>query len=469
MMKSLIQFVVLIVMNNFNDCFMRIISDRETCHDVASTARCLMVHRNMNLNYKKDEIINEKFKNTSLTIHIETDFANFISGNLIMTRMHLTNQLRDQLFTEINGLTIEKGSVLVKFNVNGEFNISNGNQNKTFSITNIRGKKYFIKEISPEITNRFSFDNQIINFQSTESENISESENDLSEHKIQEEDHEDDDEDEDKSDDEKEENMEKKLQEKNEDTTEGNSVRQTDEPNQKNNYEESSPLINEQNLTTINSLFPSTEQTIEIQTTIETQTTETQTHKESPEEDGFDLIVVLEGNYEASVSKEKEKFIEHIKPQLAEMMRIPLNCFKNFKVENGSIVVCFTIIPSNDPNFIINEEGIENAKKELNRKAKEDEVVLTDLAENSLKIISVNFIKESEYPKINKRIPDTKKVPNISFEYIIIGLSVGAVVAMIVMVVITAYCVRAYMYKKFQRQITPETLPKVRIKNSLTN
>lgn len=449
MMKSLIQFVVLIVINNLNDCFMRMISDRETCHDVASTARCLMVHRNMNFNYKKDEIINEKFKNTSLTIYIETDFVNFISGNLIMTRMHLTNQLRDKLLTEINELTIEKGSVLIKFNVNGEFNISDGNQNKTFSITNIRGKKYFIKEISPDISTRFSFDNQIINFQSTESENISESENDLSEHKTQE-DHEDDD-DEDKSDDEKEENMEKKLEKKNQDATEDNSVKQIDEPNQKDHYEENTPSVNEQN-TTINSLLPSTEQTIEAQTS-----------KESAEEDGFDLIVVLEGNYETSVSKEKEKFIQHIKPQLAEMMRIPLNCFKNFKVENGSIVVCFTLIPSNDPNFIINEEGIENAKKELNRKAKEDEVVLTDLAENSLKIVSVNFIKESEYPKINKRIPDTKKIPNLSVEYIIIGLSVGAVVTMIVMVVITAYCVRAYMYKKFQRQITPETLPKVRI------
>jgi hypothetical protein len=176
----------------------------------------------------------------------------------------------------------------------------------------------------------------------------------------------------------------------------------------------------------------------------------------SDEIEGIEVVLTLDGDYSSTVSIDKEKFLMHIKTQIAAILRVPVRCILKIDSSQGSIVITFTLVPSNDPDFTIGEEALFNAKKELARKVRENEAFLTDWMKTSHKIVSINDDSD-DLPQTNNK-KKNEKTSNSGLTgntYLIFGLAIGAIIIMIALIIVTACLVRAYIYRKFHRQIIP--------------
>lgn len=162
------------------------------------------------------------------------------------------------------------------------------------------------------------------------------------------------------------------------------------------------------------------------------------------------MTITIDGDYDYVVGGDKQMFLNSVKRQLGQYLRLPLSCIINMDSKPGSIVVIFDMIPSTDPNFPINVDAIKAAKAEFEQKIKLNKVVYVDLRGEPHPVLSSVDNTDNVGHK-------TENKGTYSNSYLILGLAVGAVVFMIALIIITACAVRSYMYKKYQRQIRPRS------------
>ena len=165
------------------------------------------------------------------------------------------------------------------------------------------------------------------------------------------------------------------------------------------------------------------------------------------------MTITIDGDYDTVVGGDKQTFLANVTFQLANYLRLPLSSIVNMdsKPSNGRIIVIFELMPSKELNFPIDQEALKAAKHEFEQKIRSNKVFIIDL--NGTKNPVLSSIDNND--NTENKTENNGSSNNTS--YLIMGLAVGAVVIMIVLIVITACAVRSYMYKKFLRQIRPQT------------
>jgi hypothetical protein len=391
---------------------------------------------------KTESHIKNKFRIITITIIIEADFDSFIGDNITLTKVHLINEL-SKIFniskTLITDLEIIRGSVLVKFNISKSEKIDEQELvNQNYSITDVKGRHYSVRKVLSELNVESSPPDD-----SNDDDNESKSETS---------------------------------------TKSNNSVTQSMTKPESSSAQESSSVRSEpKESTTISSQTSKQEITTESvdlkstpkpppNTTPEnsrtsaipqvpastpvpiTTTTAKSLEKTSTESNLIvSITITIDGDYDTVVGVDKQQFLNNVKKQLANYLRVPFTSIVNMDSKPGSIVVIFELIPSDDPNFIVNHEAIKAAKYEFEEKIIQNKVSIVDSAGIPHKVLSI-------YDN-NGDNSGHKSGGGLFYggSYLILGLAIGAIVITVVLIIVTACAVRSYMYRKFQRQIAPRS------------
>jgi hypothetical protein len=386
--------------------------------------------------------IKNKFGIITITIIIEADFDSFIGDNITLTKVHLIKEL-SKIFniskTLITDLEIIRGSVLVKFDVSKSEKIDEQELvNQNYSITDVKGRHYSVRKVLSELNVESSppddsnhDDNEPKSETSTKSSNsVTQSMTKLESSPAQE------------SfsvlSKPKESTTISSQTSKKEITTESMDLKSTPKP---------PPNTTPRNFRT--SAIPQASASTPVPTTT---TTAKSLEKTSTESNLIvSITITIDGDYDTVVGVDKQQFLNNVKKQLANYLRVPLISIVNMDSKPGSIVVIFELIPSDDPNFIVNHEAIKAAKYEFEQKIIQNKVSIVDSAGIPHKIISI-------YDN-NGDNSGHKSKGGLFYEgsYLILGLAIGAIVITVVLLIVTACAVRSYMYRKYQRQIAPRS------------
>jgi hypothetical protein len=387
--------------------------------------------------------IKNKFGIITITIIIEADFDSFIGDNINLTKVHLTNEL-SKIFniskTLITDLKIIRGSVLVKFNVSKSEKIDEQELvNQNYSITDVKGRHYSVRKVLSELNGESSppddsndDDNEPKSETSTKSSNsVTQSMTKLGSSSAQESSS--------VRSEPKESTTISSQNSKQEITTESMDLKSTPKP---------PPNTTPENSRTSAIPQVSTSTPVSITTTTTTKSLE----KTSTESNLIvSITITIDGDYDTVVGVDKQQFLNNVKRQLARHLRVPLISIVNMDSKPGSIVVIFELIPSDDPNFIVNYEAIKAAKYEFEQKIIQNKVSIVDSAGIPHKVLSI-------YDN-NGENSGHKSKGGFFYEgsYLILGLAIGAIVISVVLIIVTACAVRSYMYRKYQRQIAPRS------------
>lgn len=160
----------------------------------------------------------------------------------------------------------------------------------------------------------------------------------------------------------------------------------------------------------------------------------------------FFVRIVLKADFEKTVT-DKDKFSEELKVEVAEVLKISVDNIAKLEVKAGSVVAEFEVVADENLTAATIKE---NAKLFLEQ-VKEDKVKLGD---KKLSVVSASF---GGVEVKNEKATSHSVHHGGDNAYLILGLSIGAIIVMVLLVVITACVVRAYMFRKYQRQIYPSS------------
>jgi len=376
----------------------------------------------------------------TITIRIDADFDTFIGDNITSTKVYLINELAQMLHISksmIIDLAIIRGSVLIKFNISKDDQIDEQYLvNNNFTLSDINGKQYAVEGVSSELHVDSSPPDDSDHGEESESETSSVRTNHLV--------------------------TDSPLTEDSSSAQEVSSVSSikpeiTSVSSQLSSFDlktnGSTEIMISENTTIPLKTTPNMDKTnvTEEPTSVTYPITTTTLKSTTIDPDSIvSMAITIEGDYDTVVGRDKQQFLNNVKQQLAAHLRVPLISIVNMDSKPGSIIVLFELIPSNDPNFVVNRDAIKAAKSEFEQKIRQNQILIVDSTGIEHKVLS-----SVDYSGGKSGHKTENSGSFYEGSYLLLGLAIGAIVIMVVLVIVTACAVRSYMYRKYRHQIVP--------------